>query len=98
MTTISGAYDGEPITIEVQDDQIARPSTGSALLLAAKARGAVQAGLRVDVPGVWSGPASLSDPWALRALFIALLDAGTARFEGDAPPPLGENDPPGTVY
>ena len=95
MTIISGSYDGRPVTLEVQGDQITRP-TGASLLLAAKAQGAIRAGASMDIPGIWRGPATLTDPWGLRALFLELLDPGTARFEGDDPPSLGPGDDLGT--
>jgi len=60
--------------------------------------GAVRAKTLLRSPGVWSGEASLSDPWALRALFGSLLDPGTFQIAGDAPPDLSADDPSETVY
>ena len=62
------------------------------------ARIAVAAKREVSIAGVWNGEADLSDPWAVRALFLELLDDGTAVFEGAEPPDLAAGDEPGVVY
>jgi hypothetical protein len=93
-TQVTGRYHGQSVQLEIVDGQISRDSPTAP---AADAMGLVQAGVSVNVPGMWSGKAALDDAWALRGVFLRVLDRDTARFEGDPPPPLG-GGPAGAVY
>jgi hypothetical protein len=92
-TRITGTYRGKKARLEIADGEI---TEGRREAAAAEALGAIRAGAEVSIPGVWSGTASLEDPWAIRALFVTIL--GDPRFESDEPMPVLTTAPKGTVY
>jgi hypothetical protein len=70
-TTIDGSFRGRPVRLVIEDGKITQGQHESA---ASWAIGTVEGGGEVSIPGVWAGPASLTDPWAIRALFLKGMD------------------------
>ena len=93
MVTVNGTFDEHPASVTIDGGAITQ---GQHSNLAAVACGMVAAGAEVVIPGVWAGAASLTDPWAICALFLELMP--DAKFYGEAPPSLTAGDEPGTVY
>lgn len=83
ITSVEGTFRGRPVRMVIEDGKITQGQHEGA---ASMAIGMIEGGAEVVLPGVWAGPASLTDPWAVRALFAEIMDSG-ARITSTPPPP-----------